>query len=302
MPIDFNNIITTGNREYNSKRIATINDAFSDLSAEQRAILLSQIIEESGGDPMAKSANGTYQGLLQWGADRYKIKSKDPDKELANQIAYIRKTLNDTIDGVSWTHGGKGSGYKSLKEAYGTFSNSEAPFDDRFKAFSYGYVRPHGKEGSYSNRLKVGHQIYDRLMQDEKPPVPVMPMPAIIAQPDATMVASPVVAMPIEMVHKKAEGGHLYGKGSKMYKVRQGENLSSIAKANNLTLSELLRINPQIEDPNKILEGDTINIDKAANIPAAKSLFIPYRDAGEPSFFQSYNVMNSYNSPNLHYS
>lgn len=69
MPGKFNGIITTGNREYDAAKIATINNAFYDLSAEQRAILLAQIIEESGGDPMKKSANGTYQGLLQWGAD-----------------------------------------------------------------------------------------------------------------------------------------------------------------------------------------------------------------------------------------
>ncbi len=54
---------------------------------------------------MAKSKNGTYQGLLQWGKDRYTIKSNNQEKELKHQLSYLKRTLNNTTDKVSWTHG-----------------------------------------------------------------------------------------------------------------------------------------------------------------------------------------------------
>ena len=78
MPIDFNNIQTTSKRQYDADNIAKINAALWYLPAKQRAGIIGSIIEESGGNPLAKSKNGTYQGLLQWGADRYKIQSNDP--------------------------------------------------------------------------------------------------------------------------------------------------------------------------------------------------------------------------------
>ena len=100
-------IKTTNNREYNSRLIKQIGDSLKswNLNKEQIASVLGSIIEESGGDPLAKSKNGTYQGLLQWGKDRYTIKSNNRDKELKDQLAYLKRTLNNTTDKVSWTHG-----------------------------------------------------------------------------------------------------------------------------------------------------------------------------------------------------
>ncbi len=45
---------------------------------------------------------------------------------------------------------------------------------------------------------------------------------------------------------------------SKLYKVQKGNTLSNIAKANNTTVGELLKLNPSIKDKNKIYEGQTI--------------------------------------------
>ena len=81
MPIDFEGIKTTRNREYNARAISELNDSLQYLSPRQRAYILGTIIEESGGDPLVKSDNGTYQGLLQWGDDRYRIQSNDSRKE-----------------------------------------------------------------------------------------------------------------------------------------------------------------------------------------------------------------------------
>ena len=200
MPIDFNNIQTTSKRQYDADNIAKINAALWYLPAKQRAGIIGSIIEESGGNPLAKSKNGTYQGLLQWGADRYKIQSNDPNIELINQINYLKKSLNNTSDHKSWTDGGKGSGYKSYKDTYNVFNSSVSNLGDNFRALSYGYVRPQGKEKSFDNRFKVVKQVYDRIKDADLTNINQL------AQPDATRVARPVVVMPI---HKREDGGSL---------------------------------------------------------------------------------------------
>lgn len=170
MPTDFKGIQTTKDRKYIPILISQINEKLKagDVPLEQRAAILGSIIEESGGDPQAKNSTGAYQGLLQWSADRYRPQSTDPNVELNNQTQYILNTIGNTTDGVSWTHGGKGSGYKTQKDAYDTFNNKDNTFADKFKAFSYGYVRPQGKGDSYQNRLKVGREVFNRMVVDER--------------------------------------------------------------------------------------------------------------------------------------
>lgn len=168
MPLNFKDIPTTNGRGYDVNNIIKINNGLKGLPLEQRAAIIGSIIEESGGNPFAVDKSGTYKGLLQWGADRYVPKSKNPDEELNNQIQYILSTVNDTKGGINWTHGGKGSGYKSLDDAYKAFSSKKVPFKDKFRAFSYGYVRPAGKEDSYSNRLKVAQEVLNRLVVGEQ--------------------------------------------------------------------------------------------------------------------------------------
>lgn len=210
MPTNFKGIKTTGNRDYNEDNVALLNDAFRDLPVTQRASLIGSIIEESGANPLAVDGTGAYQGLLQWGKDRYKIKSKDPVVELANQIAYIRKTLNDTTDHKSWTDGGKGSGYKSYRDAYDDFNNPKSSLAKVMKGLSLGYVRPTGKMESYNNRLNVSQQIYDRINAQTGPIIQ-----PVVAQPDATLVVKPIVPIPtqepidLNLLHTKAEGGYL---------------------------------------------------------------------------------------------
>lgn len=214
MPINFGSIQTTRGREYRTDNIAKINAALAYLPIQQRASIIGSIIEESGGNPLAKNETGAYQGLLQWGADRYQIQSDDPNVELNNQIQYIKETLNDTTDHKSWTDGGKGSGYKSFRDTYGGFTNPASDLDDVFRAFSFGYVRPQGKQDSFENRLKVVKQVYDR-MKGDYPPLST----GHTEQPDATRVARPVLP-----VHMKGEGGPLDSP-------RQWDNLSLSEKS-----------------------------------------------------------------------
>lgn len=164
---DFSGIKTTDNRKYDPKLNSYINEKLDTMDIERRASVLGQIIEESGGNPFAKSKNGTYQGLLQWGADRYRIPKNATDtlKTIDSQLQYFIDSSKKTDDRVSWTHGGSGSGYNSLKEPFDIFWNSDSSLEDTHRAFSWSYVRPEGKAASEANRLKVAKQVYDRLLK-----------------------------------------------------------------------------------------------------------------------------------------
>jgi len=47
---------------------------------------------------------------------------------------------------------------------------------------------------------------------------------------------------------------------AKDYKIKKGDNLTKIAKANGTTVQELLKINPKIKNPNLIYAGETIKV------------------------------------------
>lgn len=160
----FAGLKTHDGRGYNSDYIDYIYDSLSksNLNKMQQAVILSHIINESGGDPFALNKNsGKDYGLLQW-IDRYtKTKETDPYKEIDNQLNYIYSTVNNLDDKVSWTHGGEGSGYQSLNDAYSDFSSEDLSAVN--KGFSLGYVRPAGKHDSANNRFGLAEQIYDRI-------------------------------------------------------------------------------------------------------------------------------------------
>lgn len=170
--IDFAEIKTTNNRPYSPRLIAIINDKLGELKSKQRAAVLGQIIEESGGNPFAVSSNSTYQGLLQWEKDRYIVpdygpvpSSQDTITELNNQIDEFLKSSRNTTDRKSWTHGGRGSHFNSGKQAHDTFWSEDIPLDSIHRGLSFGYVRPKGKEASYRNRQKVVNQVYKKISE-----------------------------------------------------------------------------------------------------------------------------------------
>jgi murein DD-endopeptidase MepM/ murein hydrolase activator NlpD len=45
-----------------------------------------------------------------------------------------------------------------------------------------------------------------------------------------------------------------------IYKVRAGDTLSKIARRNGLTLAQLLKVNPQVKNPDRVKVGDVINL------------------------------------------
>ena len=157
--VDFSNITATNKRGYDKEAIEYINNKLQHLPNDLRAVIIGNIIEESGGNPFIKSETGKYQGLLQWGPDRYQIPATNVDKFtlIDQQLDYLLSTLNNPYDQKSWHHGGTGSGYQTAKDAYNTFFNSD--LWNMHHAFSRGYVRPEGKDGSVNNRFKVVQQI-----------------------------------------------------------------------------------------------------------------------------------------------
>jgi len=130
----FTSLKTTNDREY---EVNNLNYIYNKLKSsglynnKQIATILANIVEESGANPYAvrtdKETGKQYKdtGLLQW-VDRYPgiDKKRLAIEELDNQINYINKTLRDTTDTVSWTHGGEGSGYMKAVDAYNEFANS----------------------------------------------------------------------------------------------------------------------------------------------------------------------------------
>lgn len=162
--IDWSGIVTTNNRKYNADYIDYINKGLvaRGFGKNQRAAILANIIEESGGNPFAVDSTGDFKGILQWEKSRYWPGDEtDAYKELDNQIQYIADTVGNSTDRKSWTHGGKGSGYNSLVDAMAAY-NSEDDLEATIRGYTLGYVRPAGGVDSYNNRLKVAQQIIDR--------------------------------------------------------------------------------------------------------------------------------------------
>ena len=56
------------------------------------------------------------------------------------------------------------------------------------------------------------------------------------------------------------------------YTVKAGDTLSKIATRNGLTLAQLLQVNPQISDPNRINVGDIVNLPNGATENATQPL------------------------------
>lgn len=162
---DFSDLKTTNNRPVNSDYLNYIYKKLrkSGFDDKHASVLLGQIAEESGGDPFAVDSTGTYNGLLQWGPDRYQINTfydDDPYKEINRQLKYLLSTIDNLDDGKSWTHGGSGSGYNSRKDAYADWVQDD-DMERMNRGLSFGHVRPTGKAASARNRFSVGSQIYD---------------------------------------------------------------------------------------------------------------------------------------------
>jgi len=86
------------------------------------------------------------------------------------------------------------------------------------------------------------------------PPSGITAMPAAQAQPatgDAN-VAQAMANKPAAQAPAAPAGGQ--------YLIKPGDNLTKIAKANQTTIKDIMAVNPQIKDPNKIRAGAKLNL------------------------------------------
>lgn len=154
-------IKTTKGRKYNEDNITYISDKLNNtlLNDAQKNAILGSIIEESGGNPFAVDTTGKFKGLLQWEDSRYSPNNSLSEREeIDNQLNYLIETLYNTEDRKSWTHGGKGSGYKSSKHARDSFLNTNDLYE-AVHSLNRGYIRPTGGDYSVKNRYNVAKQI-----------------------------------------------------------------------------------------------------------------------------------------------
>lgn len=190
MVVDFSGLKTTRNRPYDADSLNYIYGKLREAGLDNMRIaaILGTIAEESGGDPYAVSDDGSYEGLLQWADNRYHtnpLMEYNPRRETDRQVSYIINTLNNSTDTVSWTHGGKGSGYQRGVDAMNDFATSE-DLQQVVHALNRGYVRPTGKDDSVRNRYNVASQIYERINN----PQPVQLEPVVRQNADTVTVSA----------------------------------------------------------------------------------------------------------------
>lgn len=160
---DFSNLNT--NFGYNLDNLNTAYKYFKkmNLNDYQIASLLANGIAESGFNPKAKNPKTSAKGIFQWLDGRYKYSSDElnNDELLKEQLNYVKDTLNNTTDRMSWNHGGSGSGYNKAVDAYKAFSNADN-LQDAVHSFTYGYNRPDNVALREKQRLALAQEIYNR--------------------------------------------------------------------------------------------------------------------------------------------
>lgn len=161
---DYADVRKVNNRELNDDNIDYLINVFRSKGMDDMhiAVLVANIIDESGGDPLKESPDSLSVGLLQWKDERYdfnEFDDDDPDGEMTRQIDLILNTLDNLTDRKSWTHGGKGTGYNSLVDAHNDWVNGKT-IEQINKGLSMGYVRPKDVFDNFKRRTKTAEALY----------------------------------------------------------------------------------------------------------------------------------------------
>lgn len=122
----------------------------------QRLAILSNVLHESGADPLAVDKTGKYKGGLQWDSTRH------PGTDKWNeQINYIIKEAT-TPETPYWSDGSGGIPYiKNLKDGFTNFWNAGNPYDATLY-YTKGNVRP-SEEEARVNRAKEAQNMFKNL-------------------------------------------------------------------------------------------------------------------------------------------
>lgn len=120
-------------------------------SKEQVAAVISNVISEKGGDT-SSHGNGA-EGLAGWRGSR----AVNLPKDLGGQAHKLMVELYSNPNATDWHHGGKGSGYKTAKEARQNYLNAST-VKDATAAMTRGYIR--SPMSDYERRQKLAELIY----------------------------------------------------------------------------------------------------------------------------------------------
>lgn len=164
--IDWYNIKKIHDRETDSKNMEYIDSKLKKVgfTNNQRIPILARIIEESGGNPKANNHDKGI-GLIQWSPDRWDAKGKSLDEQINRIVEEIR---DGNPNSTTWTHGGKGTGYKSYSDAYNSFFSKDSSLRDTSHAIVNGFVRPRDRNTDTKRNLDLSNLIYDNMYNRTK--------------------------------------------------------------------------------------------------------------------------------------
>lgn len=182
--------------EYDPAIISDLNSRLSFIeSPKQRAVVIANILKESGGNPLALSKSGKYKGLLQWDDRRIKgywDSSYDSQTAMEKQIELIKNTINNTTDGLTWMFGGSANGYNpKTRKAYNVFIDPNSTLEQISHAFVNGCIRPGDRKGEVAIRTKIAQNVFNIIGGEETTTTPTrtisspFPKQQYVAEPDA---------------------------------------------------------------------------------------------------------------------
>ena len=132
----YENNKANGNRRIDTTMMRNIDNVLikSKINKPQRQAIAMTSHQE--GITTGSHGNGA-SGLLGWRGTR----AKNLPTTLQGQVEKIYNEVYGDFDSNNWTHGGKGSGYNTGREAQIAFKNAQT-LEDAVKALNFGYVRP----------------------------------------------------------------------------------------------------------------------------------------------------------------
>lgn len=153
-------------RAYDEDNLKSAMVDLDSIPPKRRAAILSNIIYESSFDPEAVGDGGLARGYMSWHPDRFNINAWGAKKH-DYQLKFTVGDLARPADGLNWTHGGKGTGYKTMNEPQEIFYDPNSTLEQITRAMSMGYARPKHKNFEFQKRLQTARDIYDRIIKVE---------------------------------------------------------------------------------------------------------------------------------------
>ena len=159
--VDFSSYKPVFDRKFTPAYMEQLQDSLISRNYDepQRLAFMSSVLHESGGNPKAVDATGKFQGIAQWGNDRF-----PGTWNLGEQIHNLLET-SENVKTPNWSDGGPGiPKTMTAKDAYNDFWNATTPYNATLY-YNKGYVRP-ATEKMRINRAKEAENMAKYLKAD----------------------------------------------------------------------------------------------------------------------------------------